>query len=189
MPTVEMDQVIYERLQEIATPFVDTPATVIQRLLDMYDERLASDSSDDAGRGGSNESSAAEVYDFYGAPPLVHVKLVAGSIGGAEPSVRSWDGMVSLAFSLVQKRTKSVSKTKSILDLNAVEGCKSDDGYKFVENLNASYQGVSAQHAAKVISNAARFLQLEAVVDFHWRNKPEAYAPGKFATLRFAPNL
>ncbi len=38
MPVVRISDPVYERLQQLATPFVDTPDTVIQRLLDSYED-------------------------------------------------------------------------------------------------------------------------------------------------------
>lgn len=37
MPVVRISDPVYERLQQLAAPFVDTPDTVIQRLLDSYE--------------------------------------------------------------------------------------------------------------------------------------------------------
>ena len=36
-PVIRISESIYERLQELATPFVDTPASIIERLLDHYE--------------------------------------------------------------------------------------------------------------------------------------------------------
>lgn len=37
MPVIRIPDAVYERLQKHATPFTDTPATVIERLLDAYE--------------------------------------------------------------------------------------------------------------------------------------------------------
>lgn len=37
MPVIRISDTVYERLQKHATPFVDTPATVIERLLDAFE--------------------------------------------------------------------------------------------------------------------------------------------------------
>jgi hypothetical protein len=39
MPVIRIPDAVYERLQQHATPFVDTPATVIERLLDAYEKK------------------------------------------------------------------------------------------------------------------------------------------------------
>lgn len=38
MPVIRIPDSVYERLQKHATPFVDTPATVIEKLLNAYEE-------------------------------------------------------------------------------------------------------------------------------------------------------
>lgn len=38
-PVIRISQPIYERLQSIAEPFTDTPASVIEKLLDVYDQQ------------------------------------------------------------------------------------------------------------------------------------------------------
>ena len=184
MPHIEIEQNDYERLQKMAEPFVDTPASVLTRVLDAF--MAASDA--EAIVEAHEIVSGVEEYDFYDAPPLVHVKLISGRIGSTEPITKTWDGMVRHAVELVLARVDGVSAAKPLLDLNMVEGEKVDDGYKFVPELGISYQGVSAQHAAKVVANAARFLRQEALVEFHWRNKAEAHFPGRFAKLRFKPS-
>lgn len=37
MPTVELSDADFKRLQAIAVPFVDTPSSVINRLIDLYE--------------------------------------------------------------------------------------------------------------------------------------------------------
>jgi hypothetical protein len=43
MPVIRIPDAVYERLQKYATPFVDTPATVIERLLDVFESKQHQD--------------------------------------------------------------------------------------------------------------------------------------------------
>lgn len=178
MPQIEISDGDFLRLQAIAVPLVDTPASVVNRLLDMHDGQTTED----------KKSKNIKVYGFDAPPPLVHVKFISGIIGVHQPEKQNWDSMVNLSVKLTHKQEKSVERLAKILDLNIAKGLKDDEGYKYLPDLKLSYQGVSAKHAAKVIGNAARYLKEGAHVDFVWRQKDGAFAPGQIAALSYDIN-
>ncbi|WP_040818139.1 T4SS efffector SepA family protein [Litoreibacter arenae] len=175
MPNIEISDADFLRLQAIAVPLVDTPASVVSGLLDMHESQTI----------GGEKPKNVQVYGFDSPPPLVHVKFISGMIGLHQPEKQNWDSMVNLSVKLTHKQEKSVERLAKILDLNITDGFKDDEGYKYLPDLKLSYQGVSAKHAAKVIGNAARFLNEDARVDFVWRQKDGAFAPGQVAALSY----
>ena len=66
-----------------------------------------------------------------------------------------------------------------------VQTRKADDGYKFIEKLGFSYQGVSAEDALKIVERISKFLSLQWRIEFEWRDKPDAFLPGGARDARY----
>jgi predicted transcriptional regulator len=90
MPTIELSQESFDRLKELAEPLVDTPDTVIQRLLEVYrvaSERPAASRAGKASSAGdlkivsrdrkrARRGEKTPIEEFYA--PLVRVLEEAG---------------------------------------------------------------------------------------------------------------
>lgn len=180
MPTIEISDEDFARMQRLAEPLIDTPTSFVSKMLDRFE-----DSESNSTSGVSKTPGFLGVFPFDSAPPLVHVKLISGIIGVRSPKKASWDSMVALCLEMVTEQQVGIEQVGTLIDLNVVGGKKSNEGYKFLPKLNRSYQGVSAQHAATVIGKTARFLREGAHVDFVWRQKEGAHAPGQTAALSY----
>ena len=178
MPMIEISDSDFARMKRIAEPFVDTPKTIVSKLLDHFEARSTGTDVKP-----SKRSEHVEVYPFEAPPPLVHVKFISGVIGQNSPKTQSWDAMVALCLELCLEYRDDVEWISHQIDLNIVRGKKTDEGYKYLKEKDVSYQRVSAQHAASVIGKCSKLLGEGAYVDFIWRQKEDAYAPGKIAGL------
>src|ERR1700731_2854008 len=91
-PVIRISDEIFQRLQLLATPLVDTPATVVQKLLDSYEshnggfkqgtqtpERTPSMSSEDG----------VDRFDPDSPPDLTHTEVIAAKFDGVPAS--SWN--------------------------------------------------------------------------------------------------
>jgi len=182
MPRIEISDHDFKRLQAYAEPFVDTPATALTKVLDLLDKGGLSDSLGPSSVTGHPNRRPAPRFEVYGPtslPPLTHTKLVSGKFGGAEPQKLTWDSLVQLALESLHDRYEDVREVRKRAGANVVSGAKTDDGYKFLSDKGFSYQGVSAEDAAKIILRSARDLEAELLIEFVWRDKPEAYKPGQ----------
>lgn len=180
MPIIEISEGDFRRMQRLAEPLVDTPTTLVTKLLDVYEV-----SQKQSKLVGNTKRESENIFSFDAPPPLVHVKFLSGVIGTHSPERATWDSMVALCLKLVRQSISDIGTLNATIDLNVVKGKKVDEGYKFLPELDLSYQGVSAQHAASVIGKTARFLREGAFVDFVWREKDGAYAPGKYGALSY----
>lgn len=180
MPSIEIHEADFSRLQRMAVPLVDTPATVFSRLLDFYE---------------SIEKQTEPVQllpmprsDTFGAqdiPPMVHTKLLSAKFGGIEPEKAAWDSLVRMALTMALEASgNSVPDLRRISGANVVQGKKESDGYKFVPANNFSYQGVSAEDATDIIVRCAKALKKGVLLEFEWRNKEGAFKPGERATIQ-----
>lgn len=181
MPSIEITDRDFKRMQRLAEPLVHTPTTLVTEMLDVFEEHKK---NADSHR--SNSKEAIKSYSFEAPPPLAYAKFLSGMIGVRQPEKANWNSMAALCLELVlEQRNMSPEQAGKLIDLNVQKGRKVDSGYKYIEKFDISYQGVSAEHAALVIGKTARFLGEAAYVDFIWRERDDAFAPGKAAALSY----
>jgi len=87
--------------------------------------------------------------------------------------------MVRLALEILFAEYGDVQMVRGASGANVVPGQKADEGYKYLPDWGFSYQGVSAEDAVEIIVRSARALNVDAWVDFVWRDKPGAFRPGE----------
>ena len=179
MPTIEIHEADFSRLQRIAVPLVDTPATVFARLLDFYE------SIEKETQPLPPQAPPTSSFGVKNIPPMVHTKLLSASFGGVEPEKPAWDALMRMALvKVLEANNKNVGELRRLSGANVVPGKKETDGYKFVPTDGFSYQGVSAEDAVEIIIRCAKALRQSVVMDFEWRNKDGAFKPGERATIR-----
>jgi hypothetical protein len=173
-PTVEIeiDAGDFDRLKALAEPFVDTPATVVRRLLDSYTAVAP-------------RLTKPEVYRkrFSEIPPLTFAKVLAGRIGSRRPEKSTWDSLLVLALETAKKELNDFSSLRRVSGANIVDGRKEDDGYKYLVKLSLSYQGVSAEDAMRIVNRICKSLGLSWEIEFEWREKDGAFLPGQRAKI------
>ncbi len=175
MPSIEISKTDFQRLQKIAVPLIDTPRSIMTKLLDTYEEAHSA-------RSGNTVPSSQANMERYGAgdlPPLTHTKLMAAQFDNIAPIKTSWDALVQLALTSVIEIFQGAKELHRLSGANVVDGKKQDDGYKYLSPNNFSYQGVSAEDAAKIVARCAKALGCSASFEFEWRNKDTAYKPGQ----------
>lgn len=179
MPSIEITETDFQRLQKIAVPLIDTPSSLITKLLDTYETAHQPRS------GKIVPSSRAEIkrYGSSNVPPLTHTKLMAAQFDNVAPAKTSWDALVQLALTRVFKECRSAKELHRLSGANVVDGAKQDEGYKYLFASNFSYQGVSAADAAKIVVRCAKALNCNASFEFEWRNKEAAHKPGERGTV------
>ena len=59
MPAIQIPEVLFERLQKLAVPLVDTPATVLERLIAVYEVHMGA-ANQISGRPDTAEKSNAK---------------------------------------------------------------------------------------------------------------------------------
>jgi hypothetical protein len=187
MPTIEISDADFRRLQEIAEPLIDSPSDVCRRLLDLwFQQKQAADSgATAAGRPEINVYRESDLPALTKKKALLHTKLLAGQFGGRKPEKQNWDALVRLALVAVIDEHKTVEDLRRLSGANVVSGLKTDEGYKPVQQYGFSYQGVSAPDAVDIILRCARSLKQSVYVEFEWRDKAAAYRPGERAAIRF----
>lgn len=180
MPTIEISDTDFHRLQSIAEPLVDTTKTVVSKIIDFYERNSPLDVS----RTPSASPSDAIIFSAENVPPLTHTKLMAAQFSGISPDKTSWDSLVRLALVQVMEICESTQDLHRLSGANVVDGEKDTEGYKFLSEQNFSYQGVSAEDAAKITIRCARALNCKVQFEFVWHNKDAAHRPGGRGVVR-----
>ncbi|WP_394009271.1 T4SS efffector SepA family protein [Xanthobacter aminoxidans] len=175
--SISISDETYRRLQAVAEPFVDTtPETVIVKLLLAWERGGTGPSSVTH----SNEAgaSARRRFDPRNPPSLTHTKMTAASTHNLPIPNPTWNGLMEFVLRLALTRLGALSELRRIVNVNLIEGAKSDEGYRYVPGGNFSVQGQDANAAWRAIVQVADHLQIGVSVEFEWRAKPEAQYPG-----------
>lgn len=182
MPTIEITDYDFARLQKVAVPFIDTPATVFTKVMDAFERANTA-----AAAPASVPVATANlpVYHHDNLPPLTHTKLLEAAFDGKQPEKVAWDALVRLALIETKEQAGSIQGLRKIAAANIVEGRKDDEGYKFLPEHGFSYQGVSAEDAVKIVFRCAKGLKVNFSAEFEWRSKDDAYRPGERARLEY----
>lgn len=173
---VELSDVMFERLQRLATPLVDNIESVIGRLADFYEQGHPTAVT------GKPPESAAEwgrrVFSAASPPDLTHTKVLRIKIGGTPLSKARWNGLL---FEMIRRATSRISNgddAKRLILVNFVSGRKEDEGYRFLPEIGFSVQGQDANSAWRGACHIARQLGIPVEAEFLWRHKEGAAFPG-----------
>jgi hypothetical protein len=180
MPVIRIPDPVFERLQAIATPLVDTPADVIEKLLDLYEKHQARKLVDS--RAQRAPDPPLQIEEKY--PDLLHTKILAAEFDGKSAS--NWNDLVHLAHRRALARLGSFDALRAVSRSNITSGRRKDRGFQFVADSNISIQNVDANSAWRNTKWLAEQIKAPVRVEFEWRAKG-AHA-GKRATVSWTPN-
>ena len=200
---VEVSQETYDRLQQRAVPFEDTPESVIVKLLDESrveghrgSGRVSSETdcgrevATAAQRGASAQpfGPGAEVdvaiSDPFSPPSLKHTKVLCAEVDGQEVTKANWATVRHAVVAIALDRGGyNLRRLLEVCPMNAIAPPKYDEGYSYYQDLGLSIQGQDANHAWQATAAMARALGLRVKVRFQWRAKTDAEYPGKLGLL------
>ena len=184
MPTIEISQDNFLRLQALATPLVDTPDTVIKRLLDGSN-----------GDSASRTAQPGDVRQFDGleldpdSPEnLTFTRVRSASFGSKQISRPNWNKLVRLAHQEAMTRLNSFSDLAAVTIANIEQGELDEYGFHYVLEADISVQGLAADVAWPCSLKLARHLGVPIRVVLEWQNKDDAAHPGQRAMLSWTPS-
>lgn len=181
MPHIEISDDDFEKLQRISVPLVDTAATAFARVMSHYECIMPL-----LHTVGSDRTSVVNSYDPASLPPMQHTRLIEGAFNGRMPGRVNWDSLVQCALMDLVGEGLSPAQVKSESTANVVRGVKTSEGYKQLPGCDFSYQGVSAEHAARIIFRSSAHLGCNAWILFRWLDKESAHSPGCYGRAAFS---
>ncbi len=174
MPEISILQSTFERLQRHAKPFIDTPDTVITRVLDALEQR------DDHTLAGSEEIPETERRLSPNAlPNLTHSKVIEASLGGQPISKPNWNRLLEEVLRHAMKRAGSFERLQQSCPANMVKGPKEDEGFSYLPEIDVSVQGQPANGACQAMVTMSQAFRIALDVRILWRVKEGAAYPGE----------
>lgn len=180
-PSVDLSPATFTRLQTHAVPLVDTIESVINRLLDAYETKAGeTNATTPMPAGCGPEPGHPRQFNPNTAPDLTHTKVLAIEFAGKplERGEANWNGLLNAAVRAAYAKTQSADELKKLVIVNFVAGRKSDEGYRFLSDIDLSVQGQDANGAWRAACHAAQQLGCELTATFVWREKEGAAFPG-----------
>ncbi|UWM75011.1 hypothetical protein N1937_20350 [Rhizobium sp. WSM4643] len=158
---IELTDETFSRLQAIAKPLVDTPETVILRLLEGYVD------SPKASPGGYR------LYDPQNPPSLFHTTVLSATLNGMplRSAEAFWNNILVAMIKELAVRKKTPADIRAIVQANTVTGEKTANGYKWIKEAGISLQGLDANNAWKNIAFVAMTTGQTVEVKFRWQDK------------------
>jgi hypothetical protein len=180
---LEIPETLYKRMQKHAIPFVDTPLSVIERWADHFERTHNGLGSPRVADEPAAEYEAKKLDPLH-PPDLFHTRA-RGTFGMT--SFSNWNDLVRIAHIAAFKKAGSFDELRHVTHAQIAKGDRSDSGYKFVNEIGVSIQGVDANHAWQHALRLAKYLRqpLRAMVE--WRHNPKAAHPGETGVLEFLP--
>jgi hypothetical protein len=184
-------------MQSVAIPLVDTTETILDKLLTLLESQngkavgppsRADDrtmSSEDAVESALDPGIKALDPDSH--PNLQHTKVIRARFDGRE--ARNWNDLVTLAHRRAMEILRNVDRLKSCTQSNIVTGSKTENGFRYLPDIDLSIQYVDANQAWKNILFLAKQLRVSVHVTFAWRNKKGAAHPGMRGVINWDPKL
>jgi hypothetical protein len=177
MPQIEISDITFSRLQELAVPLVDNNDTVITRLLDAFAQSKPPRVI--AGQNGTPSSPEPRKFNAGSPPSLTHTKLLSGKLNGKPIQEVKWNGLLVESIRLAKASARNDDqKLRRLIPVNFVLGKKEIEGYHYIKDIDLSVQGQDADAAWSGAYQIARQLGVAIEAEFQWRSKDAAAFPG-----------
>jgi hypothetical protein len=182
---------LFERLQKHAVPFEDTPATVIERMLDFFEEHNSSRGNGTTAAAENDQLPPVAVpgevreFDPRRPPDLTHTR-VRGQFAGT--SFSQWTDLLRISHIEAYRAAGSFEALREITRARIRNGSHSDSGFKPIPEIGLSIQGVDANHAWSRALRLAEYLRVPLKALVEWRVSDNAAFPGETGLLAWSPH-
>ena len=182
-PVIRIPDSTYDRLKKIAEPFVDSPADVICRLLDNY-EQIASVNKP----GALSDGVAVMQLGAGEAPPsLRHTRVKEIRVNGKTVTKPAWNSLVWELHRVALKKLGSFDSLQGLTKSNIKPGPVDEHGFHFRPDLGFSIQNADADHSWRYARHLAEHIKASVEVTFEWMKKDQAAHPGSRARFILEP--
>lgn len=187
-PVIRISDDVYERLQALATPFVDTPAIIIEWLLDKHEVNGKSEArSVTLPREGERVTEKVLRLDPDTPESISRTKVRQATFDNVEIKKPHWNKLVRVGHEVAIKKLGSYDALQRVTTANVVQGKYEEDGFTYLIDQNISVQGLSAESAWDKSLHLAKSLRVPVRVEFEWRNRRDAAHPGARGILEWLP--
>ena len=188
---IEIPEPLLKRLQKHATPFVDTPVSVIERWADFFEQNNSTTPTSQANtkptiskHAPGDSSNGVRQFDPKRPPSLFHTR-VHGEFDSTPFS--NWNDLVRIAHVHAFKEAGGFDELRKLTRAQIRKGSYSDEGYKYVPEIGVSIQGVDAGHAWEYSLRLAIHLKVPLKAEIEWRHNDKAAHPGERGLMFWKP--
>jgi hypothetical protein len=185
LPTIEITPATYEKLQRLGVAFVDTPESVIARLVDAALEKKSAVSRESIA--GPLDPSVIDLDPFF-TGNLAHTRVRRASFGAREIDPPKWNNLLRTAHVEARKQLGSFDALKEATSARIRQGPYDREGFKFVPGSDFSIQGLDSNMAWSSSLRLAKKLNVPIEIEFEWYNKEGAAHPGKRGRMVWNPD-
>jgi len=181
MATIEISDSAFEYLQSIATPFIDTPATALDKLIQAHQEFTRHPNSN--AQHGQDSSFGLE-FTQSNLPNVSFTDIKSAKIDGLPVAKKYWNNVLETVVEIALHKGATPKYLRDFLTWKTQEGAHDENGYRFIEAAGFSFQGLDAVRACKNIFLAAEEFGLDIEIVVRWQDNPKAQFAGQIGTLR-----
>jgi len=182
MPVIEISS-RFGRLEKL----VDTPLTVIERLLSSHEAQTGQACAIESREG--RRPQPQREFEPGAVPSLRHTRMITADFAGRKAD--AWNSLVRVAHIEAVRRLGSVEAVRRISTAKMMLGRASSErakaGYRYVVEINARIQNPDAEHGWSNALRLAKALRAPVEVAFEWLQRSEAAHPGKTSRLLWKP--
>src|SRR5260370_4016023 len=169
MSSSEIADSLFAGLQKLAVPLVDTPVTVLERLLANYEAQTGQVSAVATQPQRSENQSQRQAFDTRTPPSLRHTRVIAADFAGRKAD--GWNSLVHAAHIEAVRRLGSVEAVRPITTSQMIFGRPTSEhenkGDRYVAEINACIQNGDAEHAWSNACRLAKALQAPVAGEFN----------------------
>lgn len=195
MPVIRISDQAFSRLQKLAEPFVDTPGSVIERILDHYEKNRNKNgpvapinlASPPLGEPPEPYEEEVPLPNPDRPPDLSHTRILSAQFNGQNLSRRYWNHLVHVAHQVAFNKLGNFEAVRPATRSNIVRGRKPNKGFYYDSTIGVSIQRVGSTQAWSQVLHLARRLNVPVSVEFEWRHKAPAAYRDKRGSLDWPP--
>ena len=183
MPSHNISDDLFARLQTHAVPLVDTIDDVISRALDALETKLKVSGKNSVPASGSD----AKTFSPSSPPSLKHTVPRSISVDGAnvEKDIY-WNTLLLEVIRAAGERGNSAEKILSQMRTPAKAGNYAGPGYRFVKEAGLSFQQLNSDRAWKEAYRLASKFGIPIAVRWIWLEKDNAHMPGAVGVMQYS---
>lgn len=166
----------FKRIQGLSEPLVDSLDSKLKEIIEFYEAHQTKCKNK---KPQLPQEPAQNVFDALNAPDLTHTKLLSTVVNGRALRAPSWNSLLDEVVVNAAKQMDDFETLTANTLANVVRGQKTDEGYHYLQEIDVSVQGQSANDAWRAAASLALQTGQGLEVRFVWREKKGAQRPGE----------
>lgn len=176
MPSIEISDRAFAYLKGRAEPFVDTPLSVLDRILFEKPHQPLTLAPTNQG--------ATLMFTGTSAPPVKFAIIRSAILSGQKAVKNTWNHLLEDMITHCCKKGAPSQTVREALKANTADGEVSENGFRYVSAAGFSFQGLEANRVCENIITLAEKFGVPFEIEIQWSLEEGAAHPGAVALLR-----